>query len=686
MVLRKDQLEASLHEEKKLIETGKLKEDSPLDRSATFAKLCSACRRGDLKGCQEAVLEGANINARDEFDYTPLILASLCGHYEVVQLLLEAGALCERDTFQGLTLICLSVRKCSEKSVLTSLVLGERCLYNALNDRIRNLLLAYDYSKTTDPLQPYTSHITSLLGRETPKTWDILVTAGEQSFKLHKFVLAARSPYFQKRLHNAPETVSWKLPAAIPPQAFEVAIRYLYLGELPHDVGGGPDTGFTEEQVLEGIDKISTQLEIRSLWAGILESGDRRLARQHQADEAERGRTQIEGWFRDNVLRHRLVVESARAEEIKWDRANGIYADVLLRADEDDPASDESEEPSGAQTPQLNGDIGGGIPVGPLMAAAQTTESKPTRPPRMATVFPAHKAMLLRSDFFAAMFSSGFAEAQEAPHLRIISVDCSPAVLERVLFFLWTDRADIPLRLAVDVLFAADMLLIERLKTRAAVIISTLGNGPAAASKPENAEGKGGKAATTSGAGALEREEEDDDDDEPLDPFAVLRAAWLLRVPRLEEFAARYFAYRLEEYIDRPDFVALVAESAARIQARQATDSIELVDDIRYYLGERFRLRFEGEGLEEMLAEEEAAGEIEGATKALEGPIEAAGGAAHARQGDEPDATAAAAATAGDIRTLDGELAGDEFASDAINYRVLLEKIDTLLERLDLDG
>lgn len=27
--------------------------------------------------------------------------ASLCGHFEVVQLLLESGALCERDTFQG---------------------------------------------------------------------------------------------------------------------------------------------------------------------------------------------------------------------------------------------------------------------------------------------------------------------------------------------------------------------------------------------------------------------------------------------------------------------------------------------------------------------------------------------------------------------------------------------------------
>lgn len=74
MVLRKDQIEASLQEEKKLIEDGTLKEDSPLDVSETFIKLCEACRRGDLKACQETITDGANINARDQYDYTPLIL------------------------------------------------------------------------------------------------------------------------------------------------------------------------------------------------------------------------------------------------------------------------------------------------------------------------------------------------------------------------------------------------------------------------------------------------------------------------------------------------------------------------------------------------------------------------------------------------------------------------------------
>lgn len=76
MVLRKDQLEVSLHEEKRLIEDGRLKEDNPLDLSEGFTKLCEACRRGDLKSCQEMIMEGANINARDRFDYTPLILVN----------------------------------------------------------------------------------------------------------------------------------------------------------------------------------------------------------------------------------------------------------------------------------------------------------------------------------------------------------------------------------------------------------------------------------------------------------------------------------------------------------------------------------------------------------------------------------------------------------------------------------
>jgi len=52
---------------------------------------------------------------------------------------------------------------------------------------------------------------------------------------------------------------------------------------------------------------------------------------------------------------------------------------------------------------------------------------------------------------------------------------------------------------------------------------------------------------------------------------------------------------------------------------------------------------------------------------------------------DEPDAYAPDM-LGGAVRTLDGELAGDEVAQDAINYQILLGKIDRLLERLKLDA
>jgi hypothetical protein len=76
-LLRKDQLELSLHQEKKLIQDGIIKEDNPLDVSENFHTLCMACRKGDLKVCQEMITEGVNINSKDLFDYTPLILVSL---------------------------------------------------------------------------------------------------------------------------------------------------------------------------------------------------------------------------------------------------------------------------------------------------------------------------------------------------------------------------------------------------------------------------------------------------------------------------------------------------------------------------------------------------------------------------------------------------------------------------------
>lgn len=565
--------------------------------------------------------------------------ASLCGHYEVAQMLLEQGALCERDTFQG-----------------------ERCLYNALNDRIRNLLLQYDYSKSTDPLQPLAAHITSLISRETPKTTDIVVQTGESTLDLHKFILAARSPYFAQKLSAAPETTLWKLSHTVPSQSFETCIRYLYLSEVGANLGDGEE----EQAILTGIDKLSRQLEIPQVFEDILASGDRRQARQRRTDEIARGRDQLAGWFQDNVLKNKMKVDTDKADAVKWDRDNAIFADVLLRADEEEEDDDDDDQvaDTGAKERQTKGPLNG-IPIGNFNTQASRSPSR-RRKPKHSVLFPCHRAMLLRSEVFDTMFASPFREGQESKHLQIVPVDCSPDVLEIILTFLYTEKADFPLSVALEVLTAADMLFIEKLKQRAALLISTLGNGTASVVEAENPRG--------------ETRVEDF-----IDIYDVLRAGWDTRVHRLEEFAARYIAYRLERYIDEPDFQDLVRESAGRIQSRQETDTVELIDDVRYYLSERFRLRFEDSGLDEMMDETVPAEFAErgvGEMKRLEDEgVDVSSGTTPPR-GTEVEHVEGQ----GVVRTLDGEIAGDEFAQDAMNYQILLGKIETLMEGLGLDG
>ncbi|KAK0717164.1 hypothetical protein B0T26DRAFT_708790 [Lasiosphaeria miniovina] len=635
MVLRKHELEVKLRDDSRLIKSGVLRNEHPLDSSEEFDEFIQACRRGDLKRCQELMSAGVNINGKDNFDYTPLIIASLCGHYELVQLLLESGVIADPDSFER-----------------------ERAVYNALNNKIRNLLLSYDYSKTADPLQSWASYITSLLTREIPKTSDITLTADDDNFHLHKFLLSARSPYFRRKFVEAPETPTWRLSSSIPVEAFRLVLRFLYLGDLPRELVG-LRSAVAEEDVFKGIDKLCNQLELERLWEAVLSLNDRRLARQRQQDEVRLAQAQVASFFKDTVLKFKMYVDPRKVDEIKWPHDNAIFANCILRAD----ADDEEEEDSGSGSNHL------GIPIAVAPVAKDSTTNGANKPKR-SVLYPVHKAFLIRSPYFETMFSSEFMEAKDKEYLHIIKVDCTPEVLEIILRFLYTEKSDCPLEFALDLLYASDMLLLDKLKTKAAVAISTLGNGDSNALED----------ITRVEVGDLKRQrqqQKQEADVEPINVYDVIRAAWDLRVQRLEEFAARYIANRLEDYIDDEEFVELIRESASRIKSRQETDTIELLDDIRYYLSERFRLRFDGDGLEDMLEEDE------------EPDAAAAEGLSGAAVDDEAQARQASPAgdeQLGGVRTLDGKLVEDEFASDAVNYQIMLEKIDKMLDRLGLDA
>lgn len=415
-----------------------------------------------------------------------------------------------------------------------------------------------------------------------------------------------------------------------------------------------------EMQILEGIDKIGRQLEMDRLFEDITEVSDRRLLRQKRAEELDRGRDQLQAWFEGNVLRNKVEVETAKVDDIKWDRDNSIYADILLRADdiEEDYGSDETDVspgPSESSTPPAHNILG--LPV------ASRSPSQARRS-RKSVLYPAHKAMLLRSEYFSTMLTSPFREAQQTPYLQIVTLDCSPKVLETILTFLYTERSDFGLDIAIDVLFTADQLFIEKLKQRAALIISTLGNGNSSTVESENPRGE-------------------TDAEDVIDIYEVIRAGWDTRVQRLEEFGARYIAYRLERYIDTPEFAEIVQESARRVQARQETDTVELVDDIRYYLSDRFRLRFEDSGLDEMM--EQGGADADAIAEAME-DLGVKDEDEHEGKGGLLENEIEEQFAAKAIRTLDGEIAGDEFAQDAMNYQILLGKIDQLLENLNLDA
>ena len=543
---------------------------------------------------------------------------------------------------------------------------------NALSDRIRNLLLSYDYSKSRDPLQPLAGHITSLLYRDAPQTSDITIITDFKEFHLHKFVLAARSPYFAKKLAAAPETKTWKVPPAVPTGSLEIAIQALYLND---------NLDMHEDQaVLEGLDKICRILDIGDILAMVLET-DRRIARQHRSKEIERARDQLSTWFEKMILKNTVQVSLDKADEVKWDRQNSIFADVLLCADDSD--AEDSQETS-VKTSEKTTDIQSqdeatptlsftGIPAG----TASPNVAPMKKVIKKVTLFPAHRAMLLRSEFFLAMFASPFREAQVEDHLPVIHLDCSPAVLQVILNYLYTEQSNFSLDVALGVLFASDLLFIEKLKVKAAMIISTLGNGTASIVESENPRGE-------------------TDTEDAIDIYDVVRAGWDTRVPRLEEFGARYIAYRLERYINEEEFKELVRESAARIKQRQETDTVEIIDDIRFYLSERFRLRFEDVGFDE-LAEE--ADSIDPAASSQSQPpyndltkaAEVGFGLEDQNANDQRLARELESSHDNStqqvvIRTLDGQVAGDEFAQDALNYQILLGKIDTLLDELKLDA
>ena len=270
------------------------------------------------------------------------------------------------------------------------------------------------------------------------------------------------------------------LPSTIDSRAFESTIRFLYLGA---------NTEIFSPQVTENIQRISMHLDLPSLWEYILVSRDPKQRRLQRMDEVDKAQEDLDSWFHESVLGAAVKLDLDKIDTFRMEQINSTFADLILRADED-----ESNIPP---------------------------DAPPGWKPK-AVFYPVHKAML-RSEFFTVMFTSPFREGQKlSPDepLQIIPLEMSPKVLEAVLRFLYSDILRIPLEIALDTLYAADQLLIERLKTKAAMFISTEGNAGLPSDQPQPQSGQ-------QRAGGY-------------NVYDVIRAGWDTRQRRLEEFGAKY--------------------------------------------------------------------------------------------------------------------------------------------------
>lgn len=392
-----------------------------------------------------------------------------------------------------------------------------RCLYGALNDEIRNLLLKYDASTAVDLLQPFAAHLTALRRNTLPlSTSDITLKAQDATYETHRFLLGARSIYFHDHFLKDER---WRKKAQIvlpsSDKFAELMLRFIYVDNLDADLSSDE---------LRNVLEMSERLKIPALAEYFLDS--ELSKRERQQVQSRQAQEDLERYVLGEVIGKAWVIDQPYTQcldsaRTKWSEDSTTVADALLVVPIDDSSS---------------------------------------------KVYAVHKSMLIKSEYYLTAFTAGFAES--SAELPVFTLDVIPEVAEIILTFLYVDRVDIPRELALDVLDAASFLLLSKdrsLKSLAAISVTS--------------------------------------NDQELPPntdvYSIVRIAWQTETQRLEQYAAKYIARNLDEYLYKDEFRDLIEESASRIESRQVTDTIELVDDIRFYLSQAYGIYLEMNPIDE---------------------------------------------------------------------------------------
>lgn len=173
-------------------------------------ELFLAVRRGDIDGVARLVeVHGANVNAVDEYDQSPLYLAALTGNLPLCRFLLAKGARSDNELDH------------------------QRVLYAALNDGIRNYLRQRGFRLTAQSLDAYLAALQRWHdeGRGADRGDVVVFDVGEDTrVPCHRSVLAARCPYLARRFEGA--SVARIRNRHLAPSVFATVVQAMYTGRL----------------------------------------------------------------------------------------------------------------------------------------------------------------------------------------------------------------------------------------------------------------------------------------------------------------------------------------------------------------------------------------------------------------------------------------------------------------------
>ncbi|CAG5128285.1 unnamed protein product [Candidula unifasciata] len=162
--------------------------------------------------------------------------------------------------------------------------------------------------------------------------------------------------------------------------------------------------------------------------------------------------------------------------------------------------------------------------------------------------FMCHKAFFCgRSDYFKALLEDHFGENKCSENIPVVYLhDISIDIFVRILTYIYSDSCELNSDIVGDVLMFADMFLLPGLKRlcgTSMIRYVDLSN-----------------------------------------VVSMIRTSRLFCLPRLETHCAEFIADNLTKVVQSEDFKELVLEDARNVKGREETDSIDIVDEIRYYI------------------------------------------------------------------------------------------------------